>query len=119
MTGILCLLCVLTIGLSHKNIHNAHIQYNRCCSMCTDGQIDMTKAIVTFRNFMHLTRSHFLSIFSQTQKVSITQVGNLVKTHLSAVALNQVNSNQRNKIFPICFELRIMETELNREIQVV
>jgi len=28
MTGILCLLYILTIYFSHKNIHNAHIQYN-------------------------------------------------------------------------------------------
>ena len=59
-----------------------------------------------------------MSIFSQTQKVSKTQVGNLVETRPSAVALNQANSKQRNKIFAICFESRIMETELNREKQV-
>ena len=29
ITSIPCLLCVLTICFSHKNIHNAHIQYNR------------------------------------------------------------------------------------------
>ena len=76
--------------------------------MCTDGQTDMTKLTVAFRNLTYLTRSHFLSIFSQTQKVSTTQVGNLI-------ALNQEDSKQRNKIFANCFESRIMETELNRE----
>jgi len=60
-----------------------------------------------------------LSIFSQTQKVSITQVGNVVEARPSAVAVNQADSKQTNKIFAICFESRIMETELNREIQVV
>ena len=87
--------------------------------MPTDGQTDMTKLIVTFHNLTHLIRSHFLPIFSQTRKVSGTQVGNFVETRLLAVALNQVDSNQRNKIFTICFESRIMETELNREKQVV
>ena len=43
-------------------------------SMPTDGQTDMTKLIVTFRNLTHPTRSHFLSIFGQRQKVSITQL---------------------------------------------
>ena len=56
-----------------------------------------------------------MSIFSQTQKVSITQVGNFVETRPLAVALNQVDGKQRNKIFALCFETRIMENELNRE----
>jgi len=87
--------------------------------MCTDGRTDMTKLTVAFRNLTHLPRSHFLSIFSQTQKVSLTQVGNFVETRPSAVALNQADSKQRNKIFAVCFESRIKETELNREKQVV
>jgi len=69
--------------------------------MCADGQTDMKKLIVPFSNWMHLTRSHFLSICSQTQKVSITQVGNFVETRPSAVALNETNSKQRDKIFAI------------------
>jgi len=51
--------------------------------------------------------------------VSIRQVGNFVETCLLAVALNQVDRKQRNKIFRICFESCIMEKELNREKQVV
>jgi uncharacterized protein len=79
--------------------------------MRTDGQTDMTKLTVAFRNLTHLTRSHFLSIFNQAQKVSITQVGNLVETRPLAVAVNQAVGKQRNEIFAICFESRIMETE--------
>jgi len=77
----------------------------------------MTKLIVTFCNLTHLIRNHFSSIFSQTQKVSITQVGNFVETRLLAAALNQADGKQRNKIFTICFESRIMEIELKREKQ--
>jgi len=51
-------------------------KFHKFPSMCTDVQTDMTKLTVAFRNLTHLIRSHFLSIFSQTQKVSITQVGN-------------------------------------------
>ena len=87
--------------------------------MCTDGQTDMTKKTVAYRNLTHLTGSHFLSVFSQIEKVPITQQGNFVETRPSAVALNQTNSKQWNKIFTICFESRIMETELNKEKQVV
>ena len=87
--------------------------------MCTDGQTDMTKLTVAFRNLTHLTRSHFLSIFSQTQNVSITQVGNFVETRPSAVAVNQADGKQRHKIFAVCFESCIMEIQLNREKQVV
>jgi len=43
----------------------------------------------------------------------------MVGIRLSAVALNRADSRQRNKMFTICFESRIMETELNREIYVV
>jgi len=60
-----------------------------------------------------------LSIFSQTQKVSITQVGNFVETRPLAVALNQADGKEMNKTFVIFFESRIKETELNREKQVV
>ena len=60
-----------------------------------------------------------MSLFSQTQKVSITQVGRFVEPRLLAVALNQTDSKQRNKIFAVRFELRIMATELNTEKQVV
>jgi len=69
-----------------------------------EGQTDMTKLIVAFRNWTHLIRKHFMSIFSHTQKVSITQVGNFVENRLLAVALNQADGKQRNKIFTICFE---------------
>ena len=62
----------------------------------TDGRTDMTKLIAVFRNLTHLIRSHF-SIFSQTQKASITQVGNFVETRLLAVALNQTDGKQRNE----------------------
>jgi len=93
-------------------------KFHEIPSMCTDGQTDMTKLTVAFRNLTHLTRSHFLSVFNQTQKVSTTQVGNLVETRPSAVALNQTDSKQRNKTFAICFESCLMETELNREKQV-
>jgi len=72
----------------------------------TDGQTDMTKLIVAFRNFTHLIRSHFLSIFSHTQKVSIAQVGNYVETRLLAAALNQAEGKQRNKIFENFFSNR-------------
>jgi len=84
-----------------------------------DRQTDMTKLIVAFRNWTHLIRSHFFSIFSQTQTASITEVGNFAETRLLADALNQTAGKQRNKIFAICFESRIMETELNRKKQVV
>ena len=97
----------------------SNTKFHEIPSTRTDGQTDMTKLIVAFRNLTHLIRSPFLSIFSHTQKVSITQVGNFVETHLLAVALNQAKGKQRNKIFTICFEWRIMETELNREKQVV
>ena len=40
-----------------------------------------------------------------------------METRPLAVALNQADSKQKNKIFAICFESRIMETELNREIE--
>ena len=85
--------------------------------MRADGQTDMTKLTVTFRNLTHLTRSQFVSTFSQTRKLSIIQVGNLVETRPSAVALNQANGKQRNKIFTICLELTIIGIELNREIK--
>ena len=48
-------------------------KFHEIPSVRTDGQTDMTKLIVAFRNWTHLIRSHFLSIFSQTQKVSITR----------------------------------------------
>jgi hypothetical protein len=83
-------------------------------SMGTDGQTDMTTLIIAFRNLAHLTRSHFMSIFSQTRKASITQVGNFVETLPLAVALNQADGKQRNKTFVVCFEYRITEAELNR-----
>ena len=72
-----------------------------------------------FSQFDAPNKEPFLSIFSQTTKVSIRQVGNFVETCLLAVALNQVDRKQRNKIFRICFESCIMEKELNREKQVV
>jgi hypothetical protein len=78
----------------------------------------MIKLTVAFRNLTHLTRSHFWSIFSQTQKVSITQVGNLVETGQLEVAVNRADGKQRNRMFAIFFESRIMENELNREKQV-
>ena len=92
-------------------------KFHEIPSMRTDGQTDMTKLTVAFRNSTHLTRSHFSSIFSQTQKLSIKQVGNFVETRPSAVALNQADSKQKNKIFAIFFESRTLETELNREIE--
>jgi hypothetical protein len=79
-------------------------KFRKIPSMPTDGQTDMTKLIVAFRNLTHLTRSLFF-IFSQTQKVSITQVRNFVETRLLAVALNQADGKQRSKIFTICYEL--------------
>jgi len=36
--------------------------------MRTDGQTDMTKLIVAFRNLTPLVRSHFLSIFAKHRK---------------------------------------------------
>ena len=90
-------------------------KFHEIPSVRTDGQTDMTKLIDAFRNFTHLIRSHFLFIFSQTQKVSITQVGNYVETRRLAVALNRADEKQRNKIFTICFEWRIMETELIKQ----
>ena len=94
-------------------------KFHEIPSTRTDGQTDMTKLIVAFRSFMHLIRSHFLSIFSQTQKVSITQLGNFVENRLLAVALNQADGKQRNKIFSNSFESRIMEIESDIEKQVV
>jgi len=44
------------------------VQYRQIwasCSMCTDGQTDMTKLLVAFRNLMHLIRNNFLSIFAK------------------------------------------------------
>jgi hypothetical protein len=38
--------------------------------MPTDGQTDMTKQTVAFRNLTHLTRSHLLSIFQITECVN-------------------------------------------------
>ena len=61
----------------------------------------------------------FLSIFSQTQEVSITQVGNFVETRLLAVALNQADGQEMNETLAIFFESRILETELNRDKEVV
>jgi len=46
--------------------------------------------------------------------MSIKKVRNFVETRLLRVALNQADSKQRNKIFIICFESPIMETELGR-----
>jgi len=94
-------------------------KFHEIPSMRSDGQTDMTKLIIAFHSLMHLIRSRFLSIFSQTQKASITQVGNYVETRLLAVALNKADGKQRNKIFSNSFESRIMEIELNREKQVV
>ena len=54
-------------------------------------------------------------LFTQTQKVSITQVGNFVETRPLAVALNQADGKQGNKTFAFYFELRIRTTELNRK----
>jgi hypothetical protein len=88
-------------------------------SVPTDAQKDMTKLIVALRNLTHLTRSHFFFIFSQTQKESTTQVGNFVETRPLAVALNQADGKQRDKILAIPFESRIMEIELDREKEVV
>jgi len=62
-------------------------KFHEIPSMCTDGQTDMTRLIIVFRNRTHLIGSHFLSIFSQTQKLSLTKVGNFVETRPSAVAL--------------------------------
>jgi hypothetical protein len=47
--------------------------------------------------------------------LSITQAGSFVETRLLAVALNQADSKQRNKIFIICIECATMERELNKE----
>jgi len=78
-------------------------KFHEIPSVRTDGQTDMTKLIVAFRNWTHLIRSHILSIFSHTQKVSITQVGNYVETRRLAVALNKADGKQRNKIFANIF----------------
>jgi len=51
--------------------------------------------------------------------VSIRQVGNFVETRLLAVTVNQAVRKERNKIFRVCFESRLMEKELNREKQLV
>jgi hypothetical protein len=94
-------------------------KFHEILSMGTDGQTDMTKLTVAFRNLTRLTRIHFLSIFIQTQKLSRTHVGNFVETRLLTVAINQADSKQRDKILTICFESCINETEWNREKQVV
>jgi hypothetical protein len=83
--------------------------------MRTDGQTDMTKLIVAFRNLTHLIRRHFFVHFSQTQKMSITQSGNFVETRQLSVALNQADSKQRNKIIIICFKSPLIERELERK----
>ena len=92
-------------------------KFHEIPSMCTDRRTDTTKLIFVFRNSTHLIRSHFFwSIFSQKhRKCQITQVGNFVEIHPLAVALKQADGTQRNKMFAICFESRIMETELNEE----
>jgi hypothetical protein len=85
----------------------ANTKLHEIPSMCTDGRTDMTKLTVTSRNLTHLTRSHF---------VSITPVGYMEETRLSAVALNRADSKQRNKMFKLCFESHTMERELKSEI---
>jgi len=85
----------------------ANTKLHEIPSMCTDGRTDMTKLTVTFRNLTHPTRSQF---------VSITTVRYFLETRLSAVALNQADSRQRNKILIICFESHIMERKLKSEI---
>jgi len=87
------------------------MKFRQCVQ--TDTQTDRhDKAFSHFSQLDASNKEPFLSTFSQTQNVSITQLGNLV-------ALNQAHSKQRNKILANCFESCIMETELNREIQVV
>ena len=80
--------------------------------MSTDGRTDMTKLVVAFRSITHPIRSHFVSTFSQTKNVSEREVRYFVETLQSAVALNQADSKQRNKIIVIHFESHIMEREL-------
>jgi hypothetical protein len=92
------------------------IKFHEIPSMRTDRQTDRhDETNSRFSQFDTPNKEPFLSIFSQTQKVSITQVGNFVEIRPLAVALNQADGKQRNKIFAICFESRIMEIELNRE----
>jgi len=43
-------------------------KFHEVPSMRTDGQTDMTKLIVAFRNLTQLTRSHFLSILVKHTK---------------------------------------------------
>ena len=90
-------------------------KFHKIPSMCTDGQTDMTKLIVTFRNLTLLIRRILFCHFCQTEKLSITQVENFVETRLLRVAQNQADSKQRDKIFIICFESPTVGKELNRE----
>ena len=83
--------------------------------MRTDGQTDMTKLIVAFHNLTHLTRSHFYPFLAEHRMLSRTQIGSSAETRQLAVALNQADGKQKNKTFAICFESRVMETEINRE----
>jgi hypothetical protein len=62
------------------------------------------EANIRFSQFDAPNKEPFFVHFSQTQEVSKTQVGNFVETRLLAVALNQEDGKQRNKIFTICFE---------------
>jgi len=80
----------------------------------TDRQTDVTKLIVAFRYLTHPIKSHFCPFLPNTVSVNNT-IGNFVENRLFGVALNQADSKQRNKIFIICFESPIMETELNIE----
>jgi len=73
-----------------------------CPCVRTDRQ---DEANSRFSTLMHLIRSHFLYIFSQTQKVSLTQVGYLVDTRPLGVTLIQVDSKQRNNIFAFFYRV--------------
>jgi len=56
-------------------------KFHEIPSVRTDGQTDMTKLTVAFRNFRHLIRSHFLFIFfhfyPNTESVNNT-IGNIL-----------------------------------------
>jgi len=86
--------------------------------MITDGQTGVTKNS-RFSQFYAPNKEPVLSIFSHTQKAPITHAGNFVENRPFAVVLIQADGKQMNKIFAICFETRILETEINREKQVV
>jgi hypothetical protein len=90
--------------------------FNGIPSTRTDGRTDRyNEANSRVSQFDASNKKPFFVHFSQTQKLSILQEGNLVESRPSGVTLNQAAASKGIKSSYFFFETPIMGRELNRE----